>query len=163
MKRQIAFFFFLFAFIFLISCDKETSIPTSTDSSFVSTTQALSESEIYQLLINAEEMSGMKDYDGLIIRESGDLELPTSYQGVSISYSSRNPGIISDQGVVTLPDSCWIESRGQDGVTPFPNLNDNWPVVLDVMMEYMGQTRTAKLMFVVQPETGFTCDKYLGD
>jgi hypothetical protein len=29
-------------------------------------------------------------------------------------------------------------------------------------MSYLGQIRTAKLMFVVSPSDGYTCDKYLG-
>jgi len=92
------------------------------------------------------------------------LGLPTIYQGVTITYQSRNPEIISNIGVVTLPSSCWIESRDQQGLNPeqYRNLNDNWPVLLDVTLSFEGQQRTAKLLFVVAPREGFTCQKYLG-
>lgn len=160
MKKVLSLFFVLIIVFALQACDKE--ITTTTDNDVTTTNQELSEAEVYQKLIEAEELSGMKDYDGILITESKDLGLPTEYNGVVITYSSRNSEIISDEGFVTLPDSCWIESREQDGTTPMPNLNDNWPIVIDVTMEYMGQVRTAKLMFIVAPAPGFSCDKYLG-
>ena len=39
------------------------------------------------------------------------MGLPKEYNGVEITYKSRNPDIISDDGIVTLPGECWIESR----------------------------------------------------
>ncbi len=120
--------------------------------------------QTFRLLMEAEDLSGMADKTKTVIRTAGSLGLPTSYQGVQITYSSRNKDIINDQGVVTLPTECWIESRDQQGVSrsQFNNLNDNWPVVVDVTLTYQGQTRTAKLLFVVAPIEGFTCNKYLG-
>lgn len=165
MKRYLIFLSLMFVSLVLIGCDNESSTNISLTSTTISNTTlytGLSEAEVYQLLIEAEELSGMNRYNGLLITESKDLELPTEYNGVEITYSSRNTSVISDQGIVSLPNSCWIESRKQDGVTEVPNLNDNWPVVVDVTMEFMGQVRTAKLMFIVTPETGFVCDKYLG-
>jgi hypothetical protein len=87
-----------------------------------------------------------------------------TYKGVSITYTSRNQAIISNEGVVTQPNTCWIESRDQQGLprTDLEGLNDNWPVVIDVLLSLNGQTRTAKLLFVVAPISGYTCDKYLG-
>ncbi len=165
MKRYVILLGLLLISFVLVGCDKESSTTTteaSTTDSLTTLYTGFSETEVYQLLIEAEELSGMNRYNGLLITESKDLELPTEYNGVLITYSSRDKSIISDEGVVTLPDSCWIESREQDGVTEVPNLNDNWPVVVDVTMEFMGQVRTAKLMFIVTPEAGFVCDKYLG-
>jgi hypothetical protein len=158
---------FLFLFIpFLVSC---ASDPTSADTTNAQTTAQPTtlnaveqERLVYRLLLEAEEMSGFIQYQDQVIRESGDLLLPTSYKGVVITYTSRMPEIISNQGIVTLPDECWIESRTQDGNTVIPNLNDNWPVIIDVLMTYQGQQRTAKLLLTVTPEAGFTCDKYKG-
>ncbi|MCF7929906.1 MAG: hypothetical protein K9L02_00140 [Acholeplasmataceae bacterium] len=122
------------------------------------------EDDIYQLLIDAEDLSGIAEKTKVLITTDGSLGLPTSYQGVVISYHSRNSEIISDDGVVTRPNSCWIESRDQQGTDndEFDHLNDNWPVIVDVTFTLEGQTRTAKLVFVVAPREGFTCDKYLG-
>lgn len=131
---------------FLVGCDK----------------QKLEEEDIFRLLMEAEDLSGMKSKTNSVISESGNLNLPTTYKGVTIIYKSRNAAIISDEGVVTLPDECWIESRDQQGIEVFENLNDNWPVVIDVTLSYKGQTRKAKLLFVVAPSPGFTCDKYQG-
>jgi hypothetical protein len=114
------------------------------------------------LLVEAEELSGMQSWNSKLITVSGDLNLPKSYRGVTITYSSRNEDIISNEGYVTLPGECWIESRNQDGVTPNPNLNDNWPIVVDVTLTYQDHVRSAKLMFIVTPAEGFTCDKYKG-
>ncbi|MBN2504734.1 MAG: hypothetical protein JXB20_05255 [Bacilli bacterium] len=167
MKKYLLLMLIAIVSFFIVSCDEATmtttAVTTSESTSGTTTVSTLAESDIYQLLIEAEELSGMTRYDGLIIREDGDLELPTEYNGVTITYSSRNEAIISDSGIVTLPDTCWLESRSQDAEEVFENLNDNWPVVVDVLMEYMGQTRSAKLMFVIAPAAGFTCDKYLGD
>ncbi len=140
----------------------QTNLTTAQTTSTNVTTTLNIESQIYKLLIEAEELSGMTDWNGLLISVGQDLNLPTSYKGVTITYSSREPSIVSNDGIVTLPDECWIESREQDGVTPIPNLNDNWPVVVDVLMTYLGHERTAKLMFIIAPEAGFTCDKYKG-
>lgn len=144
----------------LESTTSQTTSPHTSDS--VTTLSELSESEIYKLLVDAETLSGMQYWNGKLISVSGDLNLPTSYRGVTITYSSRNEDIISNDGYVTLPEECWIESRNQDGVTERPNLNDNWPIVVDVTMTYGNQERTAKLMFIVAPAQGFTCDKYKG-
>lgn len=116
----------------------------------------------YQKLVQAETLSGMTSKMGMVIRTDGSLDLPTNYEGVSITYKSRNPEIISNDGVVTQPNQCWIESRDQQGETTFENLNDNWPVVIDVVLTYENQSRNAKLLFVVAPRIGYTCDKYLG-
>jgi major membrane immunogen (membrane-anchored lipoprotein) len=121
-----------------------------------------SEEDIYALLMEAEDLSGMKAKMGTVISEDGDLGLPKEYNGVEITYKSRNPDIISDDGIVTLPGECWIESRDQKGEKKFEGLNDNWPVVIDVTLSYKGMERTAKLLFVVAPREGYTCDKYLG-
>lgn len=118
--------------------------------------------DVYQLLVDAEDLSGMTEKTKVLITANGSLGLPTSYQGVVISYHSRNADIISDEGVVTQPNSCWIESRNQQGTNIYENLNDNWPIIVDVTFTLEGQTRTAKLLFVVAPSEGFTCDKYLG-
>ena len=165
MKKIFYLLLLLIFGITLYACDDETttlSITTNTTSANLTTVSELSESEIYQLLIEAEELSGMQSWNGKLISESGSLNLPSAYRGVTITYSSRNEDIISNDGYVTLPDECWIESRDQDGVTERPNLNDNWPIVVDVTMTYGNQTRTAKLMFIVAPAEGFTCDKYKG-
>jgi len=120
--------------------------------------------DVFRLLMEAEDLSGMSDKTKTIVRTEGSLSLPTSYQGVQITYSSRNTDIIDNNGNVTLPTECWIESRDQQGIAKedFKNLNDNWPVVVDVTLTYEGQVRTAKLLFVVAPQDGFTCNKYLG-
>jgi hypothetical protein len=118
--------------------------------------------DVFRLLMEAEDLSGMADKTKTVITEAGSLNLPFEYHGVEISYRSRNPLIISDLGVVTLPTECWIESRDQQGNAVFKSLNDNWPIVLDVTLTYQGQTRTTKLLFVVAPQVGFTCNKYLG-
>jgi len=118
--------------------------------------------DAYQKLVQAETLSGMTSKMGTVIRADGSLGLPTSYEGVLITYTSRSPEIISNEGVVTQPNQCWIESRDQQGEVTFENLNDNWPVVLDVVLTYENQSRNAKLLFVVAPRTGYTCDKYLG-
>ena len=131
-------------------------------SSNTETNDVSREREVYQLLIETENLSGMTSSMGRLIATNGSLGLPTSYKGVSITYTSRNPEIISHEGVVTQPNSCWIQSKDQQGVVDFPNLNDNWPVVIDVLIAYEGQQRTAKLLFTVAPAPGFTCDKYLG-
>lgn len=120
------------------------------------------EEDIFGLLMEAEDLSGMKSKTVSVISEAGSLNLPTEYKGVTITYKSRNSAIISDEGVVTLPTECWIESRDQKGEQVYENLNDNWPVVIDVTLTYKGQTRKAKLLFVVAPSPGFTCDKYQG-
>lgn len=156
MKKIIGILIFLFCLLPLFSCEKSTT--TTID-------PTIEEKEIYQLLTDAENLSGMSNWNGRLITESGSLDLPTEYKGVLITYSSRNPEIISDSGVVTLPDTCWIDSRDQQGSDndEFAHLNDNWPIVVDVTMTYKGQTRTAKLMFLIAPAEGFTCDKYLGN
>lgn len=170
MKKLFAIALVSLVFLFLAGCDSTTapttSTTTSTDSS-VSTstvTTALDEKAVYQLLVDAENLSGMSQWNGLLVTEAGSLGLPTSYKGVQITYSSRDKDIISDAGVVTLPDTCWIDSRDQAGqdTGEFDHLNDNWPVVLDVRLTYGTQVRTAKLLIVVAPGEGFTCDKYLG-
>ena len=118
----------------------------------------------YLLLMEAEDLSGMADKTKVVITANGSLMLPTTYKGVSITYDSRNEEIISNEGVVTQPSTCWIESRDQQGIPKdeFEGLNDNWPVVLDVLLSFNGQTRNSKLLFVVAPASGYTCDKYLG-
>jgi hypothetical protein len=120
--------------------------------------------DTYMLLMEAEDLSGMASKTKVVITADGSLNLPTSYKGVNITYTSRLPEIITNAGVVTRPNTCWIESRDQQGI-PRQNLvglNDNWPVVLDVTLTLNGQTRTAKLLFVVAPRDGFTCNNYKG-
>ena len=151
MKKTLILFTMMIFMLNLWGCKKETIDEPVKD-------------DIYQLLVDAEDLSGMADKTKVIITTDGSLELPTSYQGVVISYHSRNTDIISDEGVVIRPNSCWIESRDQQGTDndEFDNLNDNWPVIVDVTFTLEGQTRTAKLLFVVAPRENFTCDKYLG-
>lgn len=152
MRKRLIFFLFFFVLIPLFGCEG-----TTTQNSVEN------EKAIYQLLTETEALSGMSSWSGKLITESGNLDLPTEYKGVQITYHSRNTDILSDEGVVTLPDTCWIQSKDQQGEEDFPNLNDNWPIVVDVVMIYENQTRTAKLMFLIAPAEGFTCDKYLGD
>lgn len=152
-KKMIVFMLMFIMGLFLVACqeDETESIPTVVDDTYI-------------LLMEAEDLSGMAEKTKVVITEGGSLGLPTSYKGVSITYSSRVPEIISNDGVVSLPDTCWIESRDQQGLTrdDLVGLNDNWPVVIDVILSYNGQQRTAKLLFVVAPQAGYTCDKYLG-
>lgn len=146
MKKLFLFFILVLSFAFLVGCEKPTEE---------------TEEDIFQLLMEAEDLSGMKT--NTIITKDGSLNLPTEYKGVQISYKSRNTAIITDDGIVTRPGECWLESRDQQGEEVFENLNDNWPVVLDVILTYKGQTRKAKIMFVVAPRENFTCDKYQGN
>ncbi|MDG0889624.1 hypothetical protein [Paracholeplasma manati] len=120
--------------------------------------------DTYILLMEAEDLSGMASKTKVVITEDGSLNLPTTYKGVNITYTSRLPEIISNTGEVTRPSTCWIESRDQQGISrqDLVGLNDNWPVVLDVTLTLNGQTRTAKLLFVVAPREGFTCNNYKG-
>lgn len=159
MKKFLALFLILFVVTMLAACDKTDT--TTTSQTYVTTTVD-TEVEIYQLLIEAEELSGLTKWNAILISGNINLELPTAYKGVTFTYSSRVPEIINNLGIVTQPDTCWIESREQDGVTKMPGLNDNWPIVVDVTMEFEGNIRTAKLMFLIAPAEGFTCDKYLG-
>ena len=154
MKKSLFMVLFLILILAFASCAEAT---TTVDPTIAE------ERAAYQKLVAAETLSGMGAWNGILIDSAGPLGLPTAYQGVQITYASRQPDIISDDGVVTLPDTCWIQSKDQLGEEDFANLNDNWPVVLDVTMTYLGQTRTAKLMFIIAPAAGFTCDKYLGD
>jgi hypothetical protein len=151
-KYVIVILMFIMGLI-MVSCqeDESETIPTVIDDTYI-------------LLMEAEDLSGMAEKTKVVITQEGSLGLPTSYKGVTITYSSRVPEIISNDGVVTLPDTCWIESRDQQGLTrdDLVGLNDNWPVVIDVILSYQGQQRTAKLLFVVAPQAGYTCDKYLG-
>ena len=149
-KKLILLTLILTAFILYGCQDTEPVIETLDDT--------------YMLLMEAEDLSGIAVKTKVVITQDGSLGLPTEYKGVTITYSSRNTDVISDQGVVTQPNECWIESRDQQGndTDEFDNLNDNWPIVLDVLFTYNGQTRTAKLLFVVAPRDGFTCNKYLG-
>jgi len=152
MKKLIYIFILLLSVTLLVGCQEKTD--DSNETIIVDNT--------YRLLMEAEDLSGMTEKTQAIITQAGSLGLPTSYQGVTITYRSRNEEIISNSGVVTLPTTCWIESRDQQGDEVFENLNDNWPVVVDVTLSLNGQTRTAKLLFVVAPAIGFTCNKYLG-
>lgn len=138
--------------IFIVACQPEEETPLD------------EVDRTYMLLMEAEDLSGMSEKTKVVITASGSLNLPTSYKGVTITYSSRQKDIISDEGVVTLPSECWIESRDQQGLPreDLVGLNDNWPVVLDVTLSLNGQTRTAKLLFVVAPTESYTCDKYQG-
>lgn len=121
--------------------------------------------DIYLLLLDAEDLSGMQEKTAPYVLTANDsLNWPTSYRGVTITYVSRSPEIIGHDGTIMHPDECWIESRDQQGEIneEFVGLNDNWPVVIDVTLAFEGQTRTAKLLYVVAPSDGYTCDKYLG-
>lgn len=150
-KILIGLVWFTFTLL-LMGCQNQTETPIE-----------LSD-DTYQLLMEAEDLSGMSSKTKVVITEDGSLNLPTTYKGVTITYRSRNTDIISHEGVVTLPATCWIESRDQQGnANPdFVGLNDNWPIVVDVTLTLNGQTRTAKLLFVVAPRTGFTCNTYKG-
>ena len=155
MKKLLLTLTLIITLLILIGCSP-TEIEQPDDTIVVDQT--------YALLMDAEDLSGMADKTKSVIRVSGSLGLPTEYRGVVITYSSRNEEIISNAGVVTLPTECWIESRDQQGLNAeeFEGLNDNWPIVLDVLLSYQGQSRTAKLLFVVAPDEGYTCNKYLG-
>jgi hypothetical protein len=155
MKKILLTLILVITLFALIGCTPSETVPTG-DTVVIDTT--------YALLMDAEDLSGMADQTKSIIRTAGSLGLPTNYRGVTITYSSRNENVISNLGVVTLPTECWIESRDQQGLSKkeFEGLNDNWPIVLDVLLSYQGQSRTAKLLFVVAPAEGFTCNKYLG-
>lgn len=146
-KLYLVIIIFSFSLL-LIGCQSEKTVEEKED--------------IYQKLVMAETLSGMMDKVGTVIRIDGSLGLPTEYQGVTITYQSRVPEIISNTGVVTRPSTCWIQSRDQQGVNIFEGLNDNWPVVIDVTLSYEGQVRNAKLLFVVAPTEGFTCNTYKG-
>jgi hypothetical protein len=152
MKKTLLIGMIVLSFLFLQGCQK-------TDETIQD-----NEIDVYRLLMDAEDLSGMTNKTKSIITVDGDLGLPMSYHGVTITYASRNASIISNLGVVTRPNECWIESRDQQGLNPndYQNLNDNWPILLDVTLTYEGQSRTAKLLFVVAPREGFTCQKYLG-
>lgn len=152
-KKILLSLFLIILSLMIISCQDE-----------LSETKEVEIDDTYLLLMEAEDLSGMADKTKVVITSDGSLMLPTTYKGVSISYSSRNEDIISNEGLVVQPNTCWIESRDQQGIPKdeFEGLNDNWPVVLDVLLSYNGQTRTAKLLFVVAPKSGYTCDKYLG-
>jgi hypothetical protein len=153
MKKIIMMITLLISAIFIVGC-QNTGDTIETEPDY----------DAYQLLMDAEDLSGMADKTKSVIRENGSLGLPTSYQGVTITYSSRNKDVISDEGVVIRPNECWIESRDQQGLNPedYADLNNDWPIVVDVTFTYEGFTRTAKLLFVVAPSDGFTCNKYLG-
>ncbi|MDY0209934.1 MAG: hypothetical protein RBQ91_00820 [Acholeplasma sp.] len=153
MKKLYLFWILIISTILLVGCQKnETPVPDEVPI------------DVYQKLVLAETLSGMADMTKTVIRVSGNLGLPTEYDGVTITYTSRMPNIIDNNGIVTLPTTCWIESRNQQGgiEEAFIGLNDNWPVVLDVVLTFENQTRTAKLLFVVAPQEGYSCNKYLG-
>ena len=152
MKKIYLLFILVFAIAGLTAC-KDTEDPKT------------ERDDIYLLLMDAEDLSGMQDQTAPYVLTAADqLSWPSSYQGVTITYLSRSPEIIANDGTITHPNECWIESRDQQGeiVESFIGLNDNWPVVIDVILTYQGQTRTAKLLYVVAPSEGYTCDKYLG-
>ncbi|PKK86731.1 MAG: hypothetical protein CVV63_03965 [Tenericutes bacterium HGW-Tenericutes-8] len=150
MRKTWILSFILLISLFLAGCEEKTV--------------TVEKEDIYQKLVMAETLSGMSEKTSTVIRTEGNLSLPTAYEGVTITYTSRNPEIISNNGEVTLPLTCWIESRDQQGTDndEYANLNDNWPVVIDVVLSYQNQNRSAKLLFVVAPQAGFTCDKYKG-
>lgn len=152
MKKTLWIIMMIISSIFIVACQPEEETPLD------------EVDRTYMLLMEAEDLSGMSEKTKVVITASGSLNLPTSYKGVTITYSSRQKDIISDEGVVTLPSECWIESRDQQGLPreDLVGLNDNWPVVLDVTLSLNGQTRTAKLLFVVAPTESYTCDKYQG-
>lgn len=152
MKKLFGFMMLLIFGLLLVGCQNETP------------EEEIIIDNTYLLLIEAEDLSGMASKTKTVITVDGSLNLPTLYKGVSISYDSRNEDIISNDGVVTRPNTCWIESRDQQGIpqAELVGLNDNWPVVLDVTLTLNGQTRTAKLLFVVAPTDGFTCNNYKG-
>ena len=177
MRKLITFMLIMLVLFSLIACKSDktpdpsiiptdpTQVPTdSTDPTVVPTDPTLVPDSAFLRLIQAEDLSGMKSHMNSVIRFDGSLNLPTEYQGVVITYVSRVPDIISHDGIVTRPNECWIESRDQQGLSraEFEGLNDNWPIVVDVILEYQGQRRTAKLLFVVAPRDGYTCNKYLG-
>lgn len=122
------------------------------------------EREFYQTLVRAEEISGLTGFNNKIVDEEGSLGLPTEYEGVKFTYSSRIKEVISDDGVVTQPMTWWLQSRNQQGevVEEFSGLNKNWPVVIDVKMTYENQVRQAKLLIIVVPHRDAVAPDYLG-
>lgn len=122
------------------------------------------EKEVYKILAEAEEISGLTSFNSRLITENGSLGLPTEYNGVTFSYSSRSKDIISDDGVVTQPMTWWLQSRNQQGevVDKFTDLNKNWPVVIDVVMKYENQVRNAKILILVAPHKDAVAPEYKG-
>lgn len=117
---------------------------------------------VYAKLKQAEELCGILKYQNKIISSSGQLDIPTEYEGVTISYKSLNEDIISSTGYVTQPTTQWIHSRDQQGEIVFDGLNDVHPVGIWVTFTYKGETRTAKLIIRVRPIEGAELPPYLG-
>ncbi len=110
MKKIVSFIMLLFILAVLVGC-KGTS--SSKDSEVELERMKLDKiaEAIYRVQYPAKQ--------GEIITE--DLALPTSYKDVTITWKTLNfPEIISDTGKVTRPDTCWIESRDQQGIQKFP-------------------------------------------
>lgn len=142
----------IIALIFVVSgCSSKTTKTNNNDEETIKLNKI--QEAIYMVNYPAKQ--------GQLITDN--LALPTSYNGVSITWETINyPEIISSTGVVTRPNTCWIDSRDQQGVVKFPKINNDWPVVLQATFAYQGMTDIHKLLVVVKPIDGFTCDKYLG-
>lgn len=119
---------------------------------------------VYQTLVEAEERSGLTNFNSRVIVENQNLNLPKTYNGVTFSYSSRNKDIISDEGDVVQPSTWWMQSRNQQGevVEAFSELNKNWPIVIDVVMTYKDQERKAKILIIVAPHKDAVAPEYKG-
>ncbi len=118
-----------------------------------------------EILDKIQEAIYMADYpvkQGEIV--TSDLDLPSEYKGVKITWEATNfPEIIKPDGTVNRPSECWIESRDQQGKVKFNDINYDWPVVLEATFEYEGVKDTHKLLVLVRPIEGFTCNKYKGN
>lgn len=153
MKKLLAILTFLMAFA-LFSCKKDGK----------ESKEVLKERENYQMLVEAEERSGLLNFNNTIVTENKDLNLPKEYKGVTFNYASRNKNVISDEGVVTQPNTWWLQSRNQQGevIEEFLELNKNWPIVIDVTMTYENQVRKAKILIIVVPHDDAVAPEYKG-
>ena len=150
--KKILFMSLCFSLLIVTSCNNNPS------SSLNSIEQ---ERQILDKIQNAIYMADYPVKQGDVV--TNDLDLPTSYNGVVITWEAKNyPDIIDSDGTLHRPTECWLDSRDQQGEVKYPNINYNWPVILEATFEYQGRTDTHKLLVLVKPMDGFTCDKYLG-
>lgn len=151
MKKRLIFIILMMA-VLLVGCHNQSN------------NEIEENREIYQKLVEAEERSGLINFNSRVIQENQDLNLPKAYNGVTFEYSSRNKAIISDEGIVTQPMTWWLQSRNQQGevIEAFSELNKNWPIVIDVLMTYENQQRRAKILIIVAPHKDAVAPEYKG-